>query len=505
MKHRAVAAGLTLTLTLVACSSTSEQARSSMGGSKESGQTADASTTLPPPVAEESTSGPAPTSSEQAETRRSSGRAGPTKGTRGPSAGTSRPSEVADATCVFPGCSNSQGVAAKTITIGFPYIEGGDEFLAAFGAPVKLGNPRRQINAVVGDLNRRGGILGRTVEPAFAPHQAAAADPAGQDNAVCTQLTEDKKVFAVLTAGNSLGFYSCVAQHQTFIFSAGPITGDRQLFDELSPWYRTPSMKGDHRVFSNMLPLLKQRNFFSKDARVGLMVADFPTYRRLADKLVRPTLERLGVNVVDEFRVSSQQAADVQRETAQAVPRFKLNNVSHVLFVPGFSMPFFFMQNAEPQQYRPRYAFDSNSAPAILLEPLVPKEQLRGSMGLGWKPQDDVTDKHYPYTAQEKRCIDIMRAGGEAFTSRSNPAIALRYCDLIWSFEAAATKAGPDLTSGRFKAGLDGLGASWASVLTFQSDFSRGWPDAASSHRLVAFDDECSCFLYKSDVISDVP
>lgn len=385
------------------------------------------------------------------------------------------------------------------------YIEGGDEFLAAFGAPVKLGNGRRQIKAVVDDLNRRGGIHGRTVEPVFGVQQAAAADPAGQDNALCTQMTEDEKVFAVLTPGNGPGFYACVAQHQTFLFGAGPITGDNQFFNELGPWYRTPSIKGDNRVFSNLLPLLAQSNFFAKDARVGLMVADFPAYRRLVKDVVRPRLERLGVNVVDEYRVSSQQAADVQRETAQAVPRFKINGVSHVLFVPGFSMPFFFMQNAEASQYRPRYAFDSNSAPAILFEPFVPKEQLRGSMGIGWKPQDDVTDARHPYTAQENRCIAVMRAGGEPFTSRSNPATALRYCDLMWSFEEAAKKAGPDLNSGRFLAGLEGLGRSWESVLTFQSDFGRGWPDAASSHRLVAFDDGCSCFLYKSDVISDSP
>lgn len=415
--------------------------------------------------------------------------------------------------CDFSGCERSQGVTDSTIKLGFVYFKGADEFYDSFGLGASFGDPKQQVRALVDDLNRRGGISDRKVEAVFAGIDSNSNDPQGEQQRACIELTEDEQVFAALSPGLGPGtFYSCLASHETFAFSSSAVSGDDGYFQEVAPWYQMPSLKGDTRLWHTMVPALVDRGFFGDEAKVGLVVVDQPTFTRISDRIVKPLMADAGVEVADEFRTSSLQAGDLQTETQQAALRFKSNGVTHVLFVPGFGQAFFFMQNAESQNYRPRYEIESNMAPGVLFESGVPDAQLVGSMGLGWRPQFDVSSPdRYAYTEQEERCFAVMRDGGVNATGRSSPATALHYCDIVWSFEAAAKRAGQTLTNGTLLRSLRSLGTSWPSVLTFQSDLSRGTsifpdgaPDAGWSYRILAYDEPCDCFVYQGGVKSDV-
>jgi hypothetical protein len=93
------------------------------------------------------------------------------------------------------GASADQGVTAKTITVGIPYVD-----LAAvdhqFGLKINQGSYPDAYNALFDQINTQGGINGRKVVPVF-----VAVNPTGTAAAAssCTQLTEDNHVFVAFS------------------------------------------------------------------------------------------------------------------------------------------------------------------------------------------------------------------------------------------------------------------------------------------------------------------
>jgi hypothetical protein len=87
-----------------------------------------------------------------------------------------------------------RGVTAEAILVGWPAIDF-DDLNRTFGLDLHYANYGPVIEIVVGDLNGRGGILGRRVEVTvrpFIPVGAVTAD------AVCVESSQDIGVFAVL-------------------------------------------------------------------------------------------------------------------------------------------------------------------------------------------------------------------------------------------------------------------------------------------------------------------
>lgn len=407
--------------------------------------------------------------------------------------------------CNFAGCNGHQGVTGETIKLGFVVYSDAEALYDSVGASVNFGDQEKQIRALVDDLNRRGGIAGREIDPVIAKIRSTSADPEGDANRACVRLTEDEHVFAFIGVGGRPSFYSCFAQHRTLSISASTTVGDDEILKATFPWYQIPNGKSDTRLWQVLIPELKRLGYFGRDPKVGLVAADFPEYRRVVSNTVMPTLGKVGIKVADTFfaRISHlNDFGSIQGQMAQAVLRFKSKGIDHVMFIPSYALPFFFMQNAESQNYRPRYAVESGSVPGQA-QTAIPKAQFRGAVGMGWRPQFDVLDNQFPYTAQEKRCFAVMEKGGQDVKSRINPLTALQYCDVFWAFEAGAKAAGRDLTSGSFINGIRGLTTSWPSVLSFLTDFGQGRPDASYGHRVLVFSDKCDCFTYKSGVIRD--
>jgi ABC-type branched-subunit amino acid transport system substrate-binding protein len=268
-----------------------------------------------------------------------------------------------------------------------------------------------------------------------------------------------------------------------------------------------PNAKAIDREARTLIPELQQQGYFGKwdpqgvtqDVRVGLITIEEPGYLRTADGVVKPLLAKLGFPV-EEVRINVADTSQRQTQMQQAVLRFKQKNVTHVMFLPGFDA-FYFYQSAENQQYRPRYAVDSNSFPS-LMETAAPA-QAKGAVGIGWTPSFDVSQSdqsRYPPSAQEKRCYALMQEGGEDARNRSSR--AGNFCDMVWLFEAAANKAGRNLAAGSLAAGLDAV-RSW-DFLGFPTDFAKQTPDSSYSYRRLAFDDvQCKCFMYRSGPLSD--
>lgn len=396
-----------------------------------------------------------------------------------------------------PSAAATPGVSETEIKIGFIINKGGDETFARFyeGAGQEpnfvYGDERRQAQALVDDLNRRGGIADRKIVPIF-----SASGVFGTDYArICAHLVEDEKVFAAITsetAGLNPELANCFAGRQTPLLTTPLIAGDESFLRDVSPWHRIPLTMADARMWRNLIPDLADRGFFGAGSKVGLMTSNDPRMQRLSEEVVKPELAKIGVPVVDQYKHTVGGL-----NVLPAVLSFKAKGVTNVLFVPGFELPYLFWRDASFQDYHPHYAVESGSV-VEFVRVLLPEIDFTRTIGIGWRPQFDVPDSALPHQALEKRCFKIMRGAGIEVTSRQNPFPATLLCDSMWLFEEAGKKAGRDLTKENWIAGLESLGRREA-ALTLPLDLSKG--DAVTGYRRLAYDKACHCFTYQGDVI----
>src|SRR5205085_2589904 len=102
--------------------------------------------------------------------------------------------------------------------------------------------------------------------------------------------------------------------------------------------------------------------------------------------------------------------------------KFRQDGVTHVILRDERGLlTLLFLNNAQSQHYFPRYGFTTQNGPQTLADPGdIPKQQLRGSMGIGWSPQLDITPAQNtdegPYSnAARRRCIALYKAHGITF------------------------------------------------------------------------------------------
>src|ERR1700685_1413424 len=87
-----------------------------------------------------------------------------------------------------------QGVTAKTIAVGLPYVN--FEALKSLGVTINDGNFTDAYKSVISDINAKGGINGRKlVLSSVEMNPSVPADPTPW----CTQLTEDDHVFVSIS------------------------------------------------------------------------------------------------------------------------------------------------------------------------------------------------------------------------------------------------------------------------------------------------------------------
>ena len=104
-----------------------------------------------------------------------------------------------------------QGVTAKTIAVGLPYVN--FQALKSLGVTINDGNFPDAYKSVIADINAKGGINGRKlVLSSVEMNPAVPADATSS----CTQLTEDDNVFVAI----SPVFPTCYQQtHDTSVIA----------------------------------------------------------------------------------------------------------------------------------------------------------------------------------------------------------------------------------------------------------------------------------------------
>jgi hypothetical protein len=413
---------------------------------------------------------------------------------------------------------SGRGFDARHVYLGFPTQTDVNDAAKGFGLKVDFGDQVAQVKAIIADINKRGGLLGRTVVPIFHDIKTAqlAADAASAAQATCTALTQDHPVIGVVNLVGGIdnsAFYGCMAQRHTPVFSGGLYGVDDDFFRQFQPYLYKISGPSWSQISPIWVDRLAAERYFTgwrtttggpgtAPVKVGLLYPDrLPESR--AFTALKQLLTSRGYDVAATFAYDLSSQASLTTSLGRAVLPFASAGVTHVL--SDSSTVFYFMQAAEAQHYRPRYALTTYHAPFAALASLgAPAAQLAGSLGIGWFPLSDVDDPQDPgdVGVGARSCRDALVRGGQTgVKQRSVALIAFVFCDGINMVVRAAAAGGLDPAG--ISQGLQRVGPTFASALTWRSALANH-PYVPGAVRDLGFDGSCTCFTYLSRTLTAV-
>lgn len=413
--------------------------------------------------------------------------------------------------------ASAPGVTATTIKVGLIYDKSAGTTNAAMGfSGIGQPNFRRDYDALIADVNKRGGVLGRKLEPVYFTFDTAGADASVNipeiEQRACTTFTENRVFVAFYVGGPN--FTRCMDKINVVRVGSGDV--DQKLLDA-SKYLIVLAVTLD-RAAGFVTDQLATMGYYDKGkgadpglkkgGKIGILRYDQPQYAEGA-KVLRAHLEQLGYKVTDEIAVRQESSVnDIGDETNQiraAALQMKSDGITHVQFVSDGRayMELIFMQNAEKQLYRPRYglaSWDGGQALATLLGGgSDANNQLSASLQVGWFPIFDLERASYSGPTASKafqRCIKVLEDAGETFSSgdptRNKEAIVTNACDSFNYFVAAASAAGADLNPDSFMQGTKRIeGLDSASTYIFSTAQRR---DAFGGVKHASWLTECTCF-----------
>jgi len=391
------------------------------------------------------------------------------------------------------GAARSTAGGTGPIRVGFETIQGGNQLVASgLGTPVNFGNGHAEINGIVNDINKHGGINGRKIQPFFGDWNAATKD-SGRE-ADCTKMTEDDKVSFIITVVNIAATYvACATRHNVPVINASFGSGDDTLYQQYPLFLYSASLLTLNTEEALVLQTGHASGHVIPANKLGVVIDETsgdPIYDRVLNATVAPTLKAWGIPY-ETFGVATQ--ADVN----SAVLRFRADGVKTVMYIaPSGIIEILFMEAAEQQGYRPDYVLGDSTAPWFVGQ-AAPPAQVQHVTGAGSLPLSNVPASQYPTTAREKKCFAVIRAAGEDNRNRQNSITATPYCEATWEFVAIASKATGALTPASFYAAYARV-RNFTPVLTFAINFANGRHTGASEYRTLGYQQRCGCITYTS-------
>jgi branched-chain amino acid transport system substrate-binding protein len=235
--------------------------------------------------------------------------------------------------------SATPGVTKDEIHLGITYVD-----LSNLGDVVGIdfGDWQKIYEAVIADLNKKGGINGRKVNATFAPVEPVGTVPAQE---ACVKLTEDEHVFAV-TGFFLLDAPLCyVDQHATPVVN-GTIT-KAGLERAKAPWF---SLEPGDQSSSQAIDAFASDGAF-KGGKLGIIVD--AQAQTTYDDVVKPALDRNKVKgTVANITATTGDAVATEQQAGVIAERFRSEGINKVLMVGTSTLQF---ANALARtDYRPR-------------------------------------------------------------------------------------------------------------------------------------------------------
>jgi hypothetical protein len=399
-----------------------------------------------------------------------------------------------------------RGVTTKTVTIGLPVATGTEGLANTFGiSGAGSLSVEDAAKAVVNSVNLAGGVLGRKLALQVHSFDAAegVANPEATSASICSDYRDDHKVFAVLFDVPLPSLRKCLAQMGSPLvvlggFAVVPASAYR---DYGGSFLYGPDAISTEKLAELFIDSLSDRLFHSAwnvatggpggvaPVKLGVIHVDTPDQNALYAGYARE-LGKRGLKFSDTVTYP-QNASSALAATQNAVLKFRSDGITHV-----YGASAFFLQAAESQGYRPRYAY----LPGLgaLGAQNSPAAQLKGAMTVGWVPTSDVAAGQDPGDlAGGARCRAAMKSARLDVTDRADLKTAYAVCDAIYSLRDALTVGGEPSVRG-LRQGFDSIGARFTPAMTFRSAISASQHFGVSAVRDMAYDSGCSCLVFTS-------
>jgi hypothetical protein len=481
-------------LALAGCGST-VQNRGVAGEAGLSGSPSDAHAAVGDTAVADEFGSVAPQTSAGSSSARRDGRAG------GPSAATgSAAGKAASGGAV-------RGVTSTEIRIGYGTQKDADQAAVGFGLQAVFGDQEGQARAVVDDINKHGGVLGRKLVLVVHDDKTANDNASADTTATrqCADWTQDRPVFAginIVGSRNRPSAFACMANARTPLLISDLTSHTVADLTKFAPYLYAPGVAAMERYVPAWIDRLNARGYFTSwntvtggpgaaPVKLGVPYVDSDT-GRLYFETVKKALARIGRKADESFAFS--EGTDALAQIPSTMLRFKSNNVTHVLLPES---AYLFTPVAERQAYRPRYALTTLDGLSSLTITTSPAEQLRGALGVGWFPTSDVDAAHDPgdVSPNETRCKNVMAAAGFGTTDRLTLTTQLIVCELFYVLADGLRRVG-SVTASALQDGIASLGTGFQPVFTFFERYGPGRYDGAGAARDLGYDNGCACFVY---------
>lgn len=349
--------------------------------------------------------------------------------------------------------ASARGVTAESIVVGVSMLDFAS--LVSDGlSPQGWGDQQAVWEALIADLNDRGGINGRTIDATYEFYSPVNEEEAF---AVCGRLTEDIESFAVL--GGFLGpvedVSTCITGTNATILVGGR-TNEERLSQSNAPWIETNSSRSRRQAV--LFDLLEENGNLTADSKVAI-VAGNDTQNEAEEAGV--LLRERGVEPVAELTNSAAEG-DVTATSAEwAVISEVIDSegADKVLLVGATTSGIRGIRDAGLDVEI--WALDNDALTAL-------GESVTSEEADGVLTATGLTDDQRWELESNQVCIDVVGervpeadlrlpssyVEGEEEWWRSTMA----YCRWLALFEKIATEAGTDLTPESFQAAVEAAG-----------------------------------------------
>ena len=336
-----------------------------------------------------------------------------------------------------------------------------------FAQDAEYGEQQKAIDFYVGQINRHGGIDGRTINPII-----VSFDPTDEASmrALCKTWTEGSPAaFAVLdgigawTGDNQL----CITQEgQTpFIGQWSTVT---TWTDQGSPylWWTGPDQAV---ILQAVVDWGLRSGLIDRTRSLGVIVGDRASDQLALDDYVLPDLRRAGVTpIVETIASDPSETATTNTQAPLVVQQLRSAGVKSVLPLVPFNVFYPVLQAETSQQWYPKLLlsdYESSIESALGLLPIPYEQALDGQEGLttetlggGPNPSDFTGPKGYDpgvdacWVPWHQAYPQIPAGDTTDYLEQQGPVVS--WCQVIQLFATAARAAGPDLNRRTFVTAL---------------------------------------------------
>lgn len=373
--------------------------------------------------------------------------------------------------------ATDQGVTAETIKLGF-LIPNLNELQAAGFDVGLVGDFDKIISAWVKEMNDNGGVACRQIIWVKEVFDVLSVDDM---LAKCKAMTEDHKVFSVMTPGgyDSVAQLCIAKEHKTPFINPEP--EPEGWYRESAPYLWNLLMSKDRMHRNHIRWLLDAGELIpgdptlptSKATKVGVVYHGIPNVAPPVEDTLLPELARGGVKPLQVVSLSS----DTQQALAQinqVVLQFRQAGVEYVLMPMNLIFKAQFMQVAERQEYFPTYTDSDHYFGCFdFVTGAYPERSWQGTKCVsaieiaGWQPERlRAYANAHPY--QQYADEVYLRAHPEGYdnngesdqrTADTQRALHSGTGSQILLWKQAADRVGPNLTRPAWGASMGQTGA----------------------------------------------